>query len=299
MKHLRDWIARKIAFSKFDRQSDVMWFALTRGAATTIVAILLNLLVYQLLERFPLIEVTVPQDRISDSIVTALVAGPISLVAYYLIGSAIRDLSISRTEFERLSRTDPLTGLLNRRAFMDIVSASQPPYALAIIDIDRFKLVNDTWGHGAGDEVLIHVARTMEHIFGQMGQVARLGGEEFAVVLFGMDKLTAISTVDQYRQKLASCPVVVGGRAIAVTISVGVSQCRSDYGHSILLTDADRALYLAKAAGRNRVVHADELAPILSPRNAGRLTEGISDGEMAVATHVISGLGDQSRRIEP
>lgn len=269
MKSIQNWIMRKISLSQFATRRDVVRFAVSRGAVTTVAAVGLNAAIYQLLQLFPIMEITVSSNPVADNVVTALVAGPISLIAYYLIGSAIRELSISRSEFERLSRTDPLTGLINRRALMSTVMASPSPYAIAIFDIDRFKLINDTYGHGVGDEVLIQVARLMEDAFGDLGAVARLGGEEFAVVLFGFDKTGAIAAVDAFRQSLALMPLWVEGRAIPVTTSAGITQCEGNLGYSALLTGADRALYVAKAGGRNRIVHSDELstlAPVVEHR---------------------------------
>lgn len=284
MKYLRNWIVEKISLNEFANQSDVVWFALTRGLVTTLVAVVFNFGVCQFLALFPIVEVTIAQNPLGDGIITALVAGPISLFAYYLIGTAIRDLSISRKDFERLSRTDPLTGLLNRRAFMTTIASSQAPYALAVFDIDRFKLINDTFGHGVGDEVLVHVAQTMEVFFNGLGPVARLGGEEFAVLLCETTKVEAMKAVNLYRQELASSPIAVAGATIAVTISAGISQCKNDRGHSILLTDADRALYLAKAAGRNRVVHADELGPIQDRYNLSPAIEMADAGIETTST---------------
>ncbi len=262
MTYLRNWIMQRISLSQFARQRDVARFAVSRSIVTTLAAVGLNYAVYQLLLHYPVIEITRPNNLVADNIVTALVAGPISLIAYYLIGSAIHELSISRSEFERLSRTDPLTGLLNRRALMSTVVACHSPYALAVFDIDRFKSINDTHGHAVGDEVLVQVARSMEQAFADLGAVSRLGGEEFAVVLFGMDKATALSAVDAFRHALASRSIQVEDQAIPVTISAGLTQCEGNLGYSVLLTDADRALYLAKSSGRNRVVHSDELAPL-------------------------------------
>ena len=260
MKSLQNWIMRKISLSQFARRRDVVTFALTRGAVTTVAAVGLNFAIYKFLLLFPVIEITRSSNLVADNVVTALVAGPIALIAYYLIGSAIRDLSISRSEFERLSRTDPLTGLLNRRALMTTVMTSPSPYAIAIFDIDRFKLINDNYGHGVGDAVLVRVAQMMDEAFADLGAVARLGGEEFAVVLFGMDKGAAVAAVEAFRRGLAVMPLSIDGLAIRVTTSAGIAQCQGNLGYSALLTGADRALYVAKASGRNRIVHSDELA---------------------------------------
>jgi diguanylate cyclase (GGDEF)-like protein len=163
-----------------------------------------------------------------------------------------------------MSRTDPLTGLLNRRAFTDAVAMLHAPYVIAVIDIDRFKSINDTHGHSAGDKVLIEVAEELRLAFGDEVVLARLGGEEFGVVMPDRGRGEAIAVLERARGILENRVFTVAGGQISVTFSAGLSRPGGDQGFSILLSDADRALYLAKAAGRNRVVHVDDLA-VISP----------------------------------
>jgi diguanylate cyclase (GGDEF)-like protein len=266
---LKKWIARRIALGEISSHRDVMRFALTKTSWTTVAAVLLNFIVYQAFGRLGIFDVSVPPNPLSDTIVTGFVAGPISFLAYYVMGAAILDLTISRKEFERLSRTDPLTGLMNRRAFVEVIAATQEPYVLALFDIDRFKAINDTYGHGVGDHVLIEVSHMLHDAFGRENTVARLGGEEFGVVLKRADKEEAVATVDLFRERLAGHMFMVGGVEVPVTISAGVSQSTGKFTYSMLLTNADKALYLAKASGRNRVVHADEIAGIMPQRDGG------------------------------
>jgi diguanylate cyclase (GGDEF)-like protein len=268
VSYIKNWIVKRIAVGEFSRRRDVVRFALMRTFWTTIAAVLLNFGVYQLFGRVGFLDVVVPPNPGSDTIVTAFVAGPISFLAYYFIGSAILDLAISRNAFEKLSRTDPLTGLMNRRAFVEVIAAMEEPYVLALFDIDRFKAINDTYGHGAGDHVLIEVSHMLHDAFGQEDAVARLGGEEFGVVLRQSSKEEAVEAVNLFRERMAVCAFTVDGLEIPVTISAGVSQGNGKFTYSMLLTDADKALYLAKASGRNRVVHADELAAVL-PQKEG------------------------------
>lgn len=263
VSRLQEWIVNSISAGAFSGRADVWRFALTRSLATTIAAILLNFLVYAIFVRIGL--ATPPTDPLGDSVVTAFVAGPISFLAYYFVGRAILDLAISRDAFERLSRTDPLTGLLNRRAFTDAVAALRAPYAIAVIDIDRFKAINDTHGHSAGDKVLVEVAEELRLAFGEEVVLARLGGEEFGVVMLDRGRDAALAVLDRARSILERRVFQVAGGQITVTFSAGLSRVGGEQGgYSTLLSDADRALYLAKAAGRNRVVHADDLA-VISP----------------------------------
>jgi diguanylate cyclase (GGDEF)-like protein len=269
VSRLRHWIIRRIAVGGFSRRRDVFYFAFYRTLWTTIAAVMLNFGVYQLFGRLGIFDISVPPNPVSDTIVTGFVAGPISFLAYYIIGSAILDLAVSRNEFERLSRTDPLTGLMNRRAFVEVIAAMEEPYVLALFDIDRFKTINDTYGHGAGDHVLAEVSHMLNDAFGYDNTVARLGGEEFGVVIRRANKEETVAAVDLFRERMAAHIFLVDGMEIPVTISAGVSQGNGKFTYSMLLTNADKALYLAKASGRNRVVHADEIAAVVPQKDGG------------------------------
>jgi diguanylate cyclase (GGDEF)-like protein len=266
---LQNWIIRKIETGRFSKRRDVFWFALVRSLWTTVSAVILNFIVYQLLGHLGLMGVTLPPDPVADTIVTALVACPISLMCFYIVGSAIYDLSVSRTSFEHLSRTDPLTGLMNRRAFVDHIAGLDSRYVLVLFDIDRFKAINDSHGHGTGDEILVTVSEMFRQTLGAHA-VARLGGEEFAAVLSGLTGVEAMEKVNDLRQQLASRIFVFNGQELSVTFSAGLSQADGEIGYSSLLNQADKALYLAKASGRNRIVHADEMIGVL-PANEGFL----------------------------
>jgi diguanylate cyclase (GGDEF)-like protein len=264
---LQNWIIRKIQTGRFSKRRDVFWFALTRSFWTSIAAVLLNFAVYQIMGRLGLLGVTVPPDPVADTIVTAFVAGPICLLSFYIVGSAIYDISMSRNEFERLSRVDPLTGLMNRRAFVNHIAGLHSRYVLVLFDIDRFKSINDNHGHGTGDEILIAVSDMFTETLG-VNAVARLGGEEFAGVLTGVTSAEALDKINMLRQQLASRVFSFGDEEVRVTFSAGLSQSDGVTSYSTLLNHADKALYLAKASGRNRVVHSDELGTIL-PANEG------------------------------
>lgn len=262
VSRVQEWIVRSIAAGAFSQRGDVLRFALTRSLWTTIAAVVLNFLVYQLFGRLGVLAVTLPPDPWADSVVTTFVAGPICFLAYYMIGRAIMELAISRDAFERLSRTDPLTGLLNRRAFTDTIATMSTPYVIAVIDIDRFKSVNDMHGHSAGDTILVEVAGELRRAFGHEAVLARLGGEEFGVVMPDRGRDVAMEALDRARNTLGQRVFDVAGGQISVTFSAGLSKGGGEQGYSVLLTDADKALYLAKAAGRNRIVHIDDVAAI-------------------------------------
>lgn len=271
---LQNWILHKIETGRFSRRRDVFWFALSRSVWTTIAAVLLNFAVYQIMGRLGLLGVTIPPDPMADTIVTGFVAGPISLLCFYIVGLAIYDISMSRNEFERLSRVDPLTGLMNRRAFVNHIAGLHSRYVLVLFDIDRFKSINDNYGHGIGDEILVGVSDMFTEALG-VHAVARLGGEEFGGVLTGVTSAEAIDKIDALRQQLASRVFSFGGEEVRVTFSAGLSQADGEISYSTLLNQADKALYLAKASGRNRVVHSDELGSILPAHEGFRTRRAI------------------------
>ena len=255
---LQDWIVKRIAVGAFSRRSDVLRFAALRTVWTTLAAVVLSRVVNGLGAAIGVLGLTHSTNLMADVVVTTLVAGPICFLAYFLVGKAILDLAVSRKEFERLSRTDPLTGLMNRRAFTDVIASLDKPYIVAVLDIDRFKAVNDTYGHGAGDLVLVEVARELKRILGRDAAVARLGGEEFGVILRDRGKADAVSVMELVRATLAGRVFHVEGNDISVTLSVGISRGTGGAGYSTPLSHADKALYLAKASGRNRIVHEDD-----------------------------------------
>ena len=162
---------------------------------------------------------------------------------------------------QQLARRDPLTGLPNRRGFVESVTpllerarADNLPAALLLVDIDRFKSINDIFGHEAGDEVLCGIGRRIERWEGPMCTVSRLGGEEFGLLTIGMEGIILGRFAESIRRGIAACDhsEAVGERL--VTASVGVAEVRPACDFQQLYRLADEALYDAKRGGRNKVV---------------------------------------------
>jgi diguanylate cyclase (GGDEF)-like protein len=158
------------------------------------------------------------------------------------------------------SRRDALTSLPNRRAFEEElareaarVDRSQAPLAVAILDVDRFKSVNDQHGHAAGDEVLRAVAARLAGALRAGDVVARIGGEEFALLLPGVDLAEAAEIAERVRAIIADAPMNAGGRSLSITASLGCAVLLGRESAAELLARADARLYEAKRAGRNRV----------------------------------------------
>lgn len=168
-----------------------------------------------------------------------------------------------KKQAEAHARTDYLTGLFNRRYFVELAERElarathcQEPLSLMMIDIDHFKEVNDTWGHNGGDTVLQQVAYLIRDALREQDILGRIGGEEFAVVLIGADKEHALEVAQRIRTTVANSAVALpGGQPVKVTLSVGLTQLQAqDVGLDDLLHKADKALYQAKDSGRNMVM---------------------------------------------
>lgn len=181
--------------------------------------------------------------------------------AYCLI---LRDITDKREASERRRREafgDHLTGLANRRAFFEAAEqeltrsrAVPRPTAVITLDADHFKAVNDRYGHPGGDAVLQHLAAILGETFREVDVVARIGGEEFAVLLPSTDLSRAAVVAERLRASVASQVVHFDGERIRYTISAGVASVADGMeGIDPLLKRADQALYAAKRAGRNRV----------------------------------------------
>jgi len=162
-------------------------------------------------------------------------------------------------QIQYAANTDYLTELSNRRSFLNNAgqriaeyAKRSVPYCLAMLDIDYFKKVNDTYGHDVGDQVLKVVALYMRKHFGA-GLTARLGGEEFAVLLHGLDTDQLYNKLDDFRRDIAVSTMPAGDTQISITISIGVIFDSKD-DLSKQMSEADNALYLAKDHGRNQIV---------------------------------------------
>ncbi|MEY3774205.1 MAG: hypothetical protein RLZZ129_985 [Verrucomicrobiota bacterium] len=168
-------------------------------------------------------------------------------------------------ELRRLATRDQLTGLFNRREFERMLQvqksqadSAKTEFSLVLVDIDHFKRVNDQHGHPAGDEDLREIARRLLGAVRGNDQVARIGGEEFAVTMPGTPKQAAAAVARRLSESVRSRPIVVReGLELPITLSVGVANHPADVSAKAdIVMAADKALYEAKTAGRDRVVLA-------------------------------------------
>lgn len=191
------------------------------------------------------------------------------------------------------SRTDPLTGLMNRRAFDDALryqaDQGSRPFALIMIDVDRFKDLNDQHGHPAGDHVLRGMSGRLEAVLAGAGMIARYGGEEFAVIVPAVGAAEARQIAERLRIAVASAPFILEHTSLALSVSLGVSLVTPHDDPMTGVKRSDEALYEAKRSGRNCAFFHDgsrcrEIAPEQEPFRVSAVPEN-PGGAPATPTH--------------
>jgi diguanylate cyclase (GGDEF)-like protein len=197
-----------------------------------------------------------------------LIAEPVLM----LIVLAMLGVGLMREEAEthlrRRADTDPLTGVLNRRAFflladqaLALARRDGRPIALLLFDLDHFKAINDRHGHLMGDLALTAFTTAVGNVVRSTDFVGRIGGEEFAVLVSGAEAATAASIAERIRFDFSRATISLDGKPVGATVSAGIAVARGAHiDLKALVTKADRALYGAKHAGRNRVHSALALA---------------------------------------
>ena len=193
----------------------------------------------------------------------------VGLIALSLLGSMGFILMVKERAdraIRSLAMIDSLTGIFNRRAFMEraekeyaIAKRNKTPLALLMIDIDFFKRINDEFGHPTGDDVLSDVAKLLNSRLRMQDTLGRYGGEEFCILLPATDEDGAMALAETLRNTVESTPLATVRQSISATISIGVTVCPAfcgncKLGFAKLLEEADAALYQAKRDGRNRTV---------------------------------------------
>lgn len=217
--------------------------------------------------RVPIIFLTAETDTAVD--LQAMHAGAMdylikSEIAVPVLERSLRyalKLGATLEELRRLATHDALTGLLNRRVFAQTLEEETERahrfgrgFGLIIGDIDHFKTVNDTYGHPAGDDVLREVARRLQSGVRSVDRVTRYGGEEFAIIVPEATHPLTREVAQRLAERVRTAPIQAGGQALTITLSIGAAVYPTDgVTAADVVQAADRALYAAKAAGRDCV----------------------------------------------
>lgn len=259
---IRTWLWRQIDLGSFDNQKAIVGFALSISCRAVILASGLSLATLPLLYGLGFLTMSVEEAIKITVAFSWLFGGAFSGAFAFVAGLVIRDLTQSRAEFERLSRTDTLSGLANRRAFNDAFAHVSGEASLAIIDIDRFKSINDRFGHHVGDLVIQEISGVLRQVFSDHHLVARLGGEEFGVILKGGESAERLALVERARSEVAAGRFICDDVELSVTMSAGVAEFLPGRRPEWVYALADKALYLAKSDGRDRVLHERDLGSV-------------------------------------
>lgn len=176
---------------------------------------------------------------------------------------------LNTRRLREMAAQDYLTGIYNRRHFFDagprkLASGRKlgRPQSVALIDIDHFKKVNDTYGHEIGDVVLQGVARRLKALCGRDHLLSRLGGEEFGVILSGLPFKQARAFCDMIRKDIEALDIETDDGKLKVTVSIGLAEIASEETYDNYLNAADQFLYMAKAAGRNQVYSESDIGKV-------------------------------------
>jgi len=164
-------------------------------------------------------------------------------------------------ELRHQATTDTLTGISNRRHFLELAQNEMNrahrlnhPLAIALLDIDHFKNINDIYGHAAGDQALSVFVRTCQQNLRAIDVFARLGGDEFVILLPETDCDQAYTALERFRKALTAAPFDFAGQSVQITSSIGISHLANEpESLDAFLGRADEALYQAKEAGRNQI----------------------------------------------
>jgi diguanylate cyclase (GGDEF)-like protein len=208
-----------------------------------------------------------PTSQVFDSVWMTVLSFE-ALLFTIAIAFIMLAMAKERTELRHKTAAliDPLTGLANRRAFLEEAmglggrqGAARRPIAVLIADLDRFKSINDRFGHGVGDQVLRVFAEVASAKLGPCDLIGRLGGEEFSIVLYDAGRDKALATAERIRLSFETAAAEVSGRPVGGTVSMGMVVAENGLADlPALLVQADEALYCAKERGRNRI----EMAPL-------------------------------------
>lgn len=187
-------------------------------------------------------------------LLTVVIVFIIAIPVSFTFGRSQQALLLAHRELELLSRTDQLTGLPNRRALMEASEQSDfDAMVLVIADVDRFKTINDTIGHRAGDAVIRAVGQIMANHLSRFGLVGRMGGDEFALIATNAPVEDIVLALINLREAVTKTAIIAADNVANVSISAGIAIRDPSLPFDTVYCEADEALYMAKRNGRNRI----------------------------------------------
>jgi len=244
--------------------ANALLVALTQQSGPALVAALTNLTAADEIQEHDFSS----QLRLLNFMILGLLGCTFAFEALVIIRPFVERINTYTAEILRQATTDPLTGLWNRRGFLERseiehvrATRYRRPLSLMVLDADHFKRVNDTHGHAAGDLVLKALAESFRQILRETDVIGRLGGEEFAVLMPETDLPGAQYVAERLRMRVAKLPVKYRDRVIQVTVSVGVAEVENqEGGFDQAMALADARMYRAKQGGRNCIMAGEALA---------------------------------------
>jgi diguanylate cyclase (GGDEF)-like protein len=227
-----------------------------------------------------------PLNQVFDSVWLTVLSFE-ALLFTIAIAFIMLAMAKERTELRHKTAAlvDPLTGIANRRAFLEEAmalgqrqDAESRPAAVMVADLDRFKSINDRFGHAVGDQVLQVFAEVASHKLGPHDLIGRLGGEEFSIVLYNAGREKGLAVAERIRLAFETAAAEVNGRAVGGTVSMGMVVAENGLADvPALLAQADEALYCAKERGRNRIEMASlKLVPDRAEETQGRVAHPLA-----------------------
>jgi len=217
-------------------------------------------------------------------------------IAFAQLATVALDQARLKVKLESMASIDPLTNLLNRRALQDVINReyasaarSSKPFSVILFDLDRFKMLNDNYGHNIGDKILLGIGEVATQTLRTSDWLSRWGGEEFLAILPDTDEIGALRIAERLREEIEKFSIQLNTQKIKTSASLGVaSYPRDGDTPEFLIKAADAALYEAKKSGRNRVVEARDKREVYSI--AAKLNTAIESNRLVPAYQVIVDL---------
>jgi len=219
--------------------------------------------------------------------------GMAPFIAFAQLATVALDQTRLKISLAEMATIDPLTNLLNRRAFQEVINREyasakrlEKPFSMLLFDLDRFKMLNDNYGHDVGDKILLGVSDIAKTTLRTSDWLSRWGGEEFLAILPDTDEYGALKIAERLREEIANFSISLNNQKINTSASIGIaSYPRDGDTPDFLVKAADAALYEAKKSGRNRVVEAKEKREVYSI--AAKLNSAIEHHRLLPAYQVI------------